>query len=260
MSLAASDTPPIEDLVARYHAWLKDRTVLKQVRNWTEITTPFLDRHNDCIQIYARREDGGILLTDDGHTLTDLEMSGCNLDSPKRREMLRTTLNGFGVRQVEGSLQLHATPETFALRKHNLIQAMLAVNDLFYLATATVKNLFIEDVTAWLDLSGVRYLPRVKVPGVSGFDHVFDFAIPKSSQQPERLLRAMTNPNRDHAQTLAFAWLDTKEARPAHAKMLAVLNDNERPVPPAVTDALSAYGIDAVAWSQRDSVRLALAS
>lgn len=260
MSLAASDTPPIEDLVARYHAWLRDRTVLKQVRNWTEITTPFLDRHNDCIQIYARREDTGILLTDDGHTLTDLEMSGCNLDSPKRREMLRTTLNGFGVRQVDGALQVHATPETFALRKHNLIQAILAVNDLFYLATATVKNLFIEDVTAWLDLSGVRYLPRVKVPGVSGFDHVFDFAIPKSPHQPERLLRAMTNPNRDSAQSLAFAWLDTKDARPANAKVLAVLNDNERPVPTAVTDALGAYGIGAVAWSQRDSVRQALAS
>lgn len=260
MSLATSDTPAIEDLVARYHAWLRDRTVLKQIRNWTEITTPFLDRHNDCIQIYARRDEAGILLTDDGHTLTDLEMSGCNLDSPKRREMLRTTLNGFGVRQADGALQVQATPETFALRKHNLIQAILAVNDLFYLASATVKNLFIEDVMAWLDLSGVRYLPRVKLPGVSGFDHVFDFAIPKSPRQPERLLRALTNPNRDSVQSLAFAWLDTKGSRPADAMALAVVNDNDRPVPSGVADALRAYGIEALAWSQRETMREALAS
>jgi len=73
MSVTAPETPSIEDLVARYHAWLRDRTALKKIRHWTEITTPFLDRHNDCIQIYARREESGFLLTDDAHTLNDLE-------------------------------------------------------------------------------------------------------------------------------------------------------------------------------------------
>ena len=260
MSLTVPETPSIEDLVARYHAWLRDRTALKQVRHWTEITTPFLDRHNDCIQVYVRREESGFLLTDDAHTLNDLEMSGCSLESPKRREMLRTTLNGFGVRLVESALEVHATAENFALRKHNLVQAILAVNDLFYLATATVKNLFFEDVNAWLDLSGVRYLPRVKVPGVSGFDHVFDFAIPKSRSQPERLLKAVTNPNRDSAQSFAFAWLDTKENRPAHAMALAIINDNERPVPSTVMEAFRAYGIGSVLWSQRELAREGLAA
>jgi len=260
MSVTAPETPSIEDLVARYHAWLRDRTALKKIRHWTEITTPFLDRHNDCIQIYARREESGFLLTDDAHTLNDLEMSGCTLDKPKRREMLLTTLNGFGVRLVEGALQLHATADNFALRKHNLIQAILAVNDLFYLATATVKNLFFEDVNAWLDLIGVRYLPRVKVPGVSGFDHVFDFAIPKSPSQPERLLKAVTNPNRETAQSFAFAWLDTKENRPANAMALAIINDNERAVPNTVTDAFRAYGIESVLWSQRERARERLAA
>lgn len=260
MSLTVPEPASIEDLVSRYHAWLRDRTALKQIRNWTEITTPFLDRHNDCIQIYARREESGFLLTDDAHTLNDLEMSGCTLDSPKRRDMLRTTLSGFGVRLLDGALQVHATAENFALRKHSLIQAILAVNDLFYLATATVKNLFFEDVNAWLDLSGVRYLPRVKVPGVSGFDHVFDFAIPKSPTQPERLLKAVTNPNRDSAQSFAFAWLDTKENRPANAMALAIINDHERAVPNTVTDAFSAYGIESVLWSQREEARERLAA
>lgn len=260
MSVALPETPSIEDMVASYHAWLRDRTVLKQIRNWTEITTPFLDRHNDCIQIYARRDESGFLLTDDAHTLNDLEMSGCSLDTPKRREMLRTTLNGFGVRQADGALQVHATAETFALRKHSLVQAILAVNDLFYLATATVKSLFFEEVNAWLDLSGVRYLPRVKVPGVSGFDHVFDFAIPKSASRPERLLKAITNPNRDSAQSFAFAWLDTRGNRPPNAMAYAIVNDNERAVPNTVTDAFRAYGIESVAWSRREDARAALAA
>lgn len=255
MSVTSPAPDSVEALVGRYHAWVRDRTILKQIRQWTEITTPFLDRHNDCIQIYARKDDGAFLLTDDAYTLNDLEMSGCSLDTPKRKEMLRTTLNGFGVRLTDGALQVHATAENFALRKHNLVQAILAVNDLFYLAAPTVKSLFLEDVTAWLDLSGVRYLPRVKIPGQSGFDHVFDFGIPKSPVRPERLVKAMTNPNRDSAQSFAFAWMDTQPTRPANAVAYAIINDNERSVPATVTDALSAYGISSVLWSRRDEVR-----
>ncbi|MBY0534128.1 MAG: DUF1828 domain-containing protein [Rickettsiaceae bacterium] len=32
-----------------------------------------------------------------------------------------------------GALQVKATPDNFALRKHFLLQAILAVNDMFYL-------------------------------------------------------------------------------------------------------------------------------
>ena len=40
------------------------------------------------------------------------------------------TLNGFGVMPNNEAVEVHATPDNFPLRKHNLIQAMLAVNDL----------------------------------------------------------------------------------------------------------------------------------
>ena len=256
MSATAPVLPSIEELVSGYHDWLRDRTVVRKVSNWTEITTPFLDRHNDYIQIYARQDDGAFLLTDDGYTISDLEMSGCNLDSPKRRELLQTTLGGFGVKLKKNDvLEVHATAHNFPLQKHNLIQAILAVNDLFYLATATVKNLFFEDVSAWLDSNEVRFLPRVKLAGVSGFDHVFDFAIPKSSRQPERFLKAITNPNRDTAQSFAFAWMDTRKNRPHEATAYAVINDQEKVVLSTVTDALGAYGIHPLLWSERANAR-----
>jgi hypothetical protein len=260
MTAAAPATAEIGDLVARYHAWLRDRTAVRQLRQWTEITTPFLDRHNDCIQIYARKEDGGFLLTDDAHTLTDLEISGCSLESPKRQEMLRVTLNGFGIRLVDRALEVHATAETFALRKHNLVQAILAVNDLFYLASPTVKSLFLEDVTAWLDEHGVRFLPKVKIPGLSGFDHVFDFAIPRSPARPERLAKAITKPDRDSALSFAFAWTDIRGTRAPEAMAYAIINDNERPIAATVIDALIAYGIKPMPWSQRASFERDLAA
>ena len=127
-------TQQLETLMNEYTRWLKDKTVLKQVDNshWVEITTPFLDRHNDCLQIYAREDGDGFILTDDGYTISDLTSSGYDLDKPEQRELLNTTLAGFGIQMNEKQeLVVNATRENFPQKKHNLIQAMLVTSNLF---------------------------------------------------------------------------------------------------------------------------------
>jgi len=250
----------IQNLIDNYVRWLKDKTVLRQVKDWVEITTPYLDRHNDYLQIYAKRQNGGYLLTDDGYVLEDLEQSGCKLESAKRQALLRITLNGFGVQTNEGRLEIHASPDNFGLRKHNLIQAMLAVNDLFYLAVPVVASLFYEDVVAWLDLHEIRYTPKVKFTGKSGYDHLFDFVIPKSRTRPERILHTINRPSRDTAQVLAFSWIDTKEVRPPDSKAYALLNDSDQTISTSVLDALINYDVNPILWSRREEVRKELAA
>ena len=116
----------VQNLLDGYWRWLRDRTILREIKDWVEITTPYLDRHNDCLQIYARRDNGGFVLTDDGYILEDLASSGCEIATPRRRSLLATTVAGFGVKLNDNRLETNATPENFALQKHNLIQAMLA--------------------------------------------------------------------------------------------------------------------------------------
>ena len=248
----------IEDLLQRYSLWLKESNNLREVGDWVEITTPYLDRHNDQMQIYARRENGHFVLTDDGNTIRDLEISGCVLNTPKRQELLKMTLNGFGVRHHQDQLEVTATQDNFPVRKHNLIQAMLAVNDLFYLAEPIVKSLFYEDVVAWLDESDIRFTPKVKFNGVSGYDHLFDFVIPKSRRQPERILRAINRPRRDSAEAFLHAWTDTQKVRSPESVAFALLNDIGQQVPADVPEAFAAYQIRPVLWSLRESVRIEL--
>lgn len=255
------DLVEIERLLQDYRTWLKDKTTLRDLDgSWVEITTPYLDRHNDALQIYARRENGGFVLTDDGYTIRDLEASGCNLNTDKRRDLLKMTLNGFGVRLKSDTLEVNANPETFAPRKHSLIQAMLAVNDLFYLAKPVVESLFFEDVVEWLDANDIRYTPRVKFPGISGYDQFFDFVIPKSRRQPERILQALTTPTREKAQSFIHAWNDTRPTRPAESKAYAVLNDAEQPISAGVIEAFRNYDIRPVPWSSRVEVAAELAA
>lgn len=250
----------IQALLETYNSWLRDKTSLRELKGWVEITTPYLDRHNDSLQIYVRPDNGGLLLTDDGYTIRDLEASGCSLTTSKRHDLLKMTLNGFGVRLSGASLEVNASAESFALRKHSLIQAMLAVNDLFYLAEPMVRSLFLEDVIEWLDSSDVRYTPKVKFTGQSGYDHVFDFVIPKSRQRPERIIRALTRPSRDTAESFMHAWADTKEVRAKDSSAYAILNDTEGPVSAGVAEGLKSYQIRPVLWGRRDEVRAELAA
>jgi hypothetical protein len=131
-------TKTVESLIEDYHKWLKDKTAWKQLKEWTEITTPYLDRHNDYIQIYLKQEGDSYILTDDSYTIEDLEQSGCSLNSPRRQKFLEMTLNGFGVQRNKNELFTKTSHQNFALNKHNLIQAVLAVNDMFYLARSNI--------------------------------------------------------------------------------------------------------------------------
>jgi hypothetical protein len=251
----------IHDLVSDYASWLLDKTQVRQLdHGWHEITTPFLDRHNDMIQIYARRTDEGILLSDDGYTINDLADAGCDIDSsPKRRDLLLSTLNGFGIKRQGSTLQVTATDAEFPLKKHSLIQSMLTVGDMFMLAQSNVTNLFLEDVYGWLDAHDVRYTPQAKFSGHSGFDHVFEAVIPKSKKAPERLLKTIANPTKEKVQNAIFAWNDTRETRQSGAQLYAFVND-DRKFPSGTLDAFAKYEIKPVLWSARQEVLEALAA
>ena len=250
------------ELRERYFSWLKEKTTLRTIDDWVEVTTPFLDRHNDYMQIYVRRDESGYRLTDDGYTISDLEMSGCHLDTPRRQRLLATTLSGFGVQRDTQSNELfvNASDQSFPVRKHRLIQAMLAVNDLFYLASPYVESFFLEDVESWLDTHGIRYSPRVKLTGVSGFDHHFDFVIPKSSSHPERMLLSLNRPDRANVERTMFAWEDTKGTRSSEANAYVLFNDKDQNIAETAFTALRAYKVIPVLWSQRESVREELAA
>ena len=112
-----------------------------------------------------------------------------------------------------------------------------------------MASLFFEDVVAWLDANEIRFTPEVKFTGTSGYDHLFDFVIPKSRKQPERILQAITRPTRETALSFINAWGDTRQVRPPESKAYAILNDTEQPVSSGVIDAFHNYRIEAVAFS-----------
>lgn len=248
-----------EKLIEAYVQWLRKGITAETVEKACELTTPFLDRHNDHLQIYAVKRDGKIVLSDDGYVLSDLRTSGLDLNTPKRKAILESVLNGFGVRTEGNQLLVEASQRNLGQRLHSLVQAMLAVNDMFVMAQPRVFSFFWEDVRTFLDEHEVRYSPRVKISGRSGFDHAIDFLIPKSKSRPERFVQAINAPNKNTISTYLFALGDTKQARGNDAEAYAFLNDQEQEVGGDVIEALEAYEVNAALWSMREHYAEALA-
>lgn len=247
-------TAKLEHRLEDYWSWLRGETETRAIRDsdYVEITTPFLDRHNDYLQIYACQHDERWELTDDGYTLLDLEASGCDFSTKKRTQLLDLTLRRLGVQREGYELTVRVGDDDFPQKKHDLVQAMLAVGDLFHTASATVFSLFLEEVSEWLRSHDIRYTESVKFTGATGYDHHFDFVIPGGRDVPERVLQAINRPDRARVERLILAWQDTRDVRPSNSEAIAVLNDIEQSVPTGSLDALSNYDIRPVLWSERD--------
>lgn len=245
----------INNLVNSYVNFIKENIVIEQVEdNVFEIETPFLDRRNDFITIYAvfdKNNKNNLILTDNSMTLTDLELSGLEFNSPRRLKELQTILNGFGVQHDKNNnLFINATADNFASKKHNLIQALLSVNDMYVLAKSKVMNFFFEDVGLFFDENDIRASSNIILEGKSHINHKFEYIIPPSKRAPERTIKLLNKPKLENLKATLFAFEDTGEKR--HGNGYIILNDEE-PIKTDLVAAVNEYNIKPILWSQKNN-------
>ncbi len=240
------------DFTRLYLRWLKENIYQYKINDNTfRITLPFLDRNNDYIEFYIIKEDEDkFFLTDDGITLSDLELSGFNVFSGKRRGIvLNAILASHGITiTADNQLCTYCTIDNIAYKKHMLAQCIAKVSDMFYLNKSNVQSIFIDDVKGFFDENNVRYVEDVSIIGRSKFSTHYDFIISKSRKYPERLIKVVNNINTTSVKNIVFAWEDTKGNRSPEAKLYAFIKNvgDEK----AIT-ALKQYDILPAIWSER---------
>lgn len=242
-------------VVSSYVAWLrKGLSVTELDRGSCIIDTPFLDRRNDLLQVEAEMLDGQVCLHDRGDTLLDLSLY-VDLKSPDFKNRLEVVLNGLDVSR-DGNKLFTVVPENESGQGlHSLIQAMLAVEDMFMLARPQrQKSLFSESVLEFLESKSVRLTPQVNIKGKSGFNHAVDCIVPISKKAPERIVKAINAPNKNTISNYLFILGDTRKARRYEAVTLAVLNDTQREIKKPVIDALKAYQVIPAFWSKKEEL------
>lgn len=246
----------INSLMDNYYAFLKEKTLVtaNNSSDWIEISTPFLGLFNDTVDIYAKKEGNRIILSDDGNTLRDLELSGLEITrSPKRKEILDRILINYGVKISSDELTIEATEKDFPQKKLNLISAISETADMYYLARHTVASVFREDVKEYLDEQELIYTPYFISKGSTGLEFTFDFQI--AYRNTEIVIKSFNSINKMNLPHFLFTWDDIKKVREQQTQKeiigLAIINDIDREINDEYLTALESKGAQHILWSQR---------
>ena len=217
-----------------------------------EITSPFLDRYNDYLQVYAKLVNSNeIILTDDAYIINNLQMSGIDISSNKRKQILESFLNKYHVKLEENALVIKSGIEDFPQKILFLMQAMLNIDDMFMLSQNKIASIFIEDVTDFLNRRDIFYSKDVSFVGKSGFIYSYEYLLQRTKEKPERLCKVINNPNKQNFQNTIFMWNDTKETRDSNSELIVFLND-ENTIDSTILEGFKNYDVNTIPWSERE--------
>lgn len=251
-----------DQLLTNYLNWYKKEVTFKDLsENIIRIDVPFLDSFSDEITMYAiKNKDNTITLTDDGWTLDNLESNGVFISRSKnRKKILSNRLNAFGINEKDGELTTTVEYKNFPLAKNRLLQAILAVNDMFMLSKSNTKSLFFEDVGAFLEENEIRATKDVSIPGTSGITYNFDYLISGYKEIPTRFIKTISTPNKTlFAKAALTDIVQTRELR-ENSTFYVFLNDISpdgkiQKVKPEIEELFSEKGIKPVPFTKRKSV------
>lgn len=239
----------IKSLMAKYFEFLNTNFEIEKIENDIyKIITPFLDRRNDHITIYAIIDKEKIKLTDDSYTLDDLEFEGIKFKG-KREEELNHILTGYGVYKKNNELFIITDEESFARRKHNFIQALLNVNDMYLLSSPRISSIFLEDIKEFFDEKNLIYTENISIEGKSKIPHKFDFLVPRQirKNKKEALIKALNNPKLENIRAYLFSFDDIRKIGRDDDGFI-ILNDKNK-INEKIYTALENYKVTPIHWS-----------
>ena len=219
----------INNLLDEYTRWLRQEIKVNKTGEYYTITTPYLDRFNDYLQIYVKQnEDGSIILTDDGYIIGNLKSSGISLrESSLRKDKLNRIVKNFSMNLAGDDIVVTATAKDFPQKKHMMVQAMMYIDDMFSLEKGNVENIFIEDVQSVFDKNDIFYTNDIILTGKTGNFHKYDFGFQRTKKNPTRFCKAINHINQSTRDLTIFSWLDTEEIRSDESKLIVVINDKK---------------------------------
>ena len=239
-------------LKEQYVKWLDDEISLKKIEEYLQITSPFLDRFNDYLQVYAKIDKNNeILLTDDSYIINNLQDSGIEITSPKRKQLLDSFLRKYRINLEDKSLSIKSSIEEFPQKILFLMQAMINIDDMFMLSQNRVDSLFLDDIKGFFDKNEIFYTENVNFLGKSGFFYSYEYLLQRTKEKPERLCKVINNPNKQNLQNTLFMWNDTKETRNKDAQLIVFLND-ENKIDSGVIEGFKNYEVNTILWSEKE--------
>ena len=121
--------------------------------NRYRVFTPFMFEDGDHLSIVLKGENGGWVLSDEGHTYMHLtyDLDEKDLNRGTRQKIISNALSVFSVRDREGELLVDIKDDQYGDALYSFVQALLRVTDVTYLSRERVRSTFMEDFKAFIE-------------------------------------------------------------------------------------------------------------
>ena len=246
----------INQLIAEYTAWLNSKISVEKYGETYELTTPFMDRFNDYLQIYVIPEkDGELTLTDGGYIIGNLLSSGVSLkQNSRKKNKIDQIIRNFGLTLNNEEITVTDKEALFAQKKHAMVQAMLAIDELYETEPRAEKDFFIDDVKDYFDKNSVYYSDGIFLEGKSGTTAKYDLIFQRNQRHPERLCNIVSHMSESSRNMLIFNWLDIAPSRKPDSMLIVILNDITQEIKQRDITALESYNITPAPFSDRSKL------
>lgn len=117
-------------MIAVWTNWIRWQSKAEQVADgWTKLSFPFLDRHNDALQVHVKQDPqtGLYRITDHGSTVRDIK----HLVDFEYRVAAQAILRGFGLDEAigeHGEIRTDTTVDRFPQALNMVLLAILAID------------------------------------------------------------------------------------------------------------------------------------
>ncbi|MBP9742059.1 MAG: DUF1828 domain-containing protein [Burkholderiales bacterium] len=246
----------LEQLLEEYYTFLKGRNSIieKTGTDWHVISTPFVGLFNDTIELYVKKQNDKILLSDDSITINNLNYMGSSISrSPKRKEIMDKILLNYGLSIKDNEIFTEATERSFVQKKFSFISAISEINDMYMLNKNSTYSIFMEDVKKYLDEQEIIYTPSFIAKGTTGLEFNFDFQI--AGHHKEIVIKSFNNLNKLNVPSFLFGWEDIKPAREKitnkQVTALAFINNEEKEVKDEYLEAFNTKNSDIILFTER---------
>ncbi|MEW6327683.1 MAG: DUF1828 domain-containing protein [Thermodesulfobacteriota bacterium] len=117
------------------------------------VFTPFMFEDGDHLSIVLKRENGGWVLSDEGHTYMHLtyDLDEKDLQRGTRQKIITSTLSVFSVQDREGEIIIPIRDDRYGDALYSFVQALLRITDVTYLSRERVRSTFMEDFRAFME-------------------------------------------------------------------------------------------------------------
>lgn len=117
------------------------------------VFTPFMFEDGDHLSIILRKENGGWVLSDEGHTYMHLtyDLDEKDLLRGTRQKIITNALSLFSVQDREGELLIPIPDDHYGDALYSFIQALLKITDISYLSRERVRSTFMEDFRMFME-------------------------------------------------------------------------------------------------------------